>query len=352
MRARPSSHRTLSHLDLLPRLLAGALALLAGHGCAMMNNLNLPGAESVVKPTIVYQGAQLVQAPSQRKLAAYYCPDLVQSPFGFKGGSAVVCQGFFGPRPSPVEMEVGFDLTFKVKNPNKIPLPMGDILTAITAFPNATNQRLGAACVHLCAPGQANCTPAADAGSCQDSSHDVRSRSDFETAAVGLIISKGVAAAMGQPLTFTAPQVSSAAEIDVVVRFSFGPEPLLATLRQLALQSVHELEAGRPISYTIPFNVEGTIWFDAGSFGRIAVGYGPVGGTFVLPVQDLIARPGVASALTAAAPGVAAAPVAAAPAAAPPRAAPAAAAAAPVAAPPRAAPPAAAPPAAAPPRAR
>jgi len=344
MYARRISQAILPHLARARLLLACALFMAAGHGCAMLNNLNLPG-ENVVAPTIVYQGAQLVQSPSQRKLAAYYCPDLVQSPFGFKGGSALICQQFFGPRPSPLEMEVGFDLTFRVKNPNKIPLPLGDVLTAVTAFPSATNQRLGAACVHLCAPGQAGCTPSATANSCQASSHDVRSLSDFETAAANLLISKGVAAAMGQPLTFTAPNVSAASEIDVVVRFSFGPEPMLATLRQLAFQSVHELEAGRPISFTIPFNVEGTVWFDAGSFGRIAVGYGPVGGTFVLPVQELIPRQGVASALTAAAPVAAAMPTAPAPAAppaAPPRAVPAA-------APPGAGPPAAAPPAAAPP---
>jgi len=332
-----------------PRVAARALALVAaltaGHGCAMLNNLGLP-AEKVVAPSIVYQGATLVQAPAQRKLAAYYCPDVVQSPFGFKGGSTVICQGFFGARPAPLEMEVAFDLAFKVKNPNKIPLPLGDVLTAITAFPSATNQRLGAACVHLCAPGQAGCTPATNANTCQASSHDVRSRSDFETAAVDLIVSKGIAAAMGQPLTFTAPQISAASELDVIVRFSFGPEPLLATLRQLAFQSIHELEAGRPISFTIPFNVEGTIWFDAGSFGRLEVGYGPVAGTFVLPVQDL-----VPSQVASFAPAVAPAPVGAPAPATAAAVAPAPRAAAPAAgAPPSAAPPAAAPPAAPPPR--
>jgi len=89
--ARRFSRGRLLHLDIAARLLVAAPILVAGHGCAMLNNLNLPG-EKVVAPTIVYQGAQLVQAPSQHKLAAYYCPDLVQSPFGFKGGSAVICQ--------------------------------------------------------------------------------------------------------------------------------------------------------------------------------------------------------------------------------------------------------------------
>ena len=340
--ARRFSLVTLWRPRFAPRAVARALTLAvvvtAGHGCAMLNNLGLP-AEQVVAPSIVYQGATLVQSPAQRKLAAYYYPDVVQSPFGFKGGSAVICQGFFGPRPSPLEMEVAFDLAFKVKNPNKVPLPLGDVLTAITAFPSATNQRLGAACVHLCAPGQAGCTPATNANTCQASSHDVRSRSDFETAAVDLIVSKGIAAAMGQPLTFTAPQISAASELDVIVRFSFGPEPLLATLRQLAFQSIHELEAGRPISFTIPFNVEGTIWFDAGSFGRLEVGYGPVAGTFVLPVQDLVPSQVASFVPSAAAPASAAA-VAPAPRSASPA----------VAAPRSAAPPSAAPPAAPPPR--
>lgn len=260
-------------------------------GCPAFNNfIASTEAAGVSPPTIIYNGATLVQSPAQRKLAAYYCPDVVPAPFGFTGGSALVCQGFFGARPTPTEMEVAFDLSFKVKNPNKIPLPLGDVLAAVTVFPDATNQRLGASCIHLCAPGQAGCTPSANATSCQASSHDVRSRSDFETAAADVVISKGIALAAGQPLSFSAPQVSAAAELDVIVRFSFGPGPLLAALRQLAVQSLNELEAGRAISYTIPVAVQGTIWFDAGSFGRLAVGYGPLAGSFVLPVQELIPR--------------------------------------------------------------
>jgi len=273
----------------LPVLLLACGA--SGHGCAALNNLvsaTLPAG--ITPPTVVYQGATLVESPAQRKLAAYYCPEIVPAPFGFKGGSALVCQGFFGAPPPPAAMEVAFDLSFKVKNPNNVPLPLGDVLTAVTVFPDATNQRLGAACVHLCAPGQVGCSPATDATSCQASSHDVRSRSDFETAAVDVIIAKGIAAATGQPLSFTAPQISAASELDVIVRFSFGPGPLLAALRQLAVQSINELEAGRAISFTIPFHAEGTIWFDAGSLGRVAVGYGPASGTFVLPVQDLLPR--------------------------------------------------------------
>jgi hypothetical protein len=283
---RMTMHR---QVRLVPALVA---CVASAHGCAAFNNFvaATQAAGGLTPPVVVYQGATLVQAPSQRRLAAYFCPDVVPAPFGFSGGAALLCQGLFGGRPGVAEMEVAFDLSFKVKNPNQIPLPLGDVLTAVTAFPSATNQRLGAACVHLCAPGQAGCTPQPDATSCQASSRDVRSLADFQNAAVNFIVTRGIAAATGQPLTFTAPSVSAASELDVVVRFSFGPGPLLETLRQLASQSVNELKAGRPVTFAIPFNLEGTVWFDGGSFGRLAVGYGPASGTFVLPVEGLLPR--------------------------------------------------------------
>jgi len=274
----------------------GALALLvtatAASSCAMLNNLQLPqgpGGLNITPPRISFSGATLVQSPSEQLLAAYYCPELVSAPFGTAG---VLCQGFFGRRPSPAEMNVAFDLSFHISNPNQIPIPLASVLTAATVFPAATNQSLGASCFQLCAPGSAGagCGGPAAASACQASSSDVRSLNDFAGAAVNLLIAGGIAAATGQPFTFEAPKVSAAAELDVVVRFSFGPEPLLATLRQLAMQSVSELKAGRSISFRIPFRIEGTVWFDAGSFGRIAVGYGPLEGVWVLPTAGLIPR--------------------------------------------------------------
>ncbi|HET6149986.1 MAG TPA: hypothetical protein VFH68_20770 [Polyangia bacterium] len=273
-------------------VILGSLALLAGStasSCAMLNNLQLPqGAAglTITPPSITFSGATLVQSPSERLLAAYYCPELVSAPFGSAG---VLCQGFFGRRPSPAEMSVAFDLRFHISNPNQIPIPLASVLTAATVFPAATNQQLGASCFQLCAPGNVGggCGGSAAASACQASSRDVRSLNDFAGAAAGLLIAGGIAAATGQPFTFEAPRVSAAAELDVVVRFSFGPEPLLATLRQLALQSVNELKAGRSVSFRVPYRIEGTVWFDAGSFGRIAVGYGPLDGVWVLPTNGL-----------------------------------------------------------------
>ena len=183
-------------------------------------------------------------------------------------------------------MEVAFDLRFKVANPNQVPIPLAEVLTAATVFPGAASQRLGAVCVQLCPPGAA-CSGAPVPGTCQASSRDIRSASDFQNAAANMLLAGGIAAATGQPLSFVAPQVSAAAELEVVVRFSFGPEQLLATLRQLAEQSVAELKTGREVTFSIPFRLEGTVWFDVGSLGRLAAGYGPIDGTWVLPVAGL-----------------------------------------------------------------
>lgn len=279
----PMNRRQLVSRLLRPTL--AALALAASSSCAMLANLPAGGGVGgLLPPTIRFQGATLVQSPSQERLAAYYCPEVVSVPFG---GAGLLCQGFFGPRPTPTDMEVAFDLRFLIDNPNNVPIPLASVLAAVTVFPAASNQRLGATCVQLCGDGQTGCTGQAAPAACQASSRDIRSLDDFGAATANLLISAGISAAMGTPPTFAAPKVSAASRLEVVVRFAFGPEPLLATLRQLASQSVNELKRGQTVTFAIPYKVEGTIWFDAGSFGRLNVGYGPLDGTFVLPTSGL-----------------------------------------------------------------
>jgi len=276
------------------RAVAGAgLAAMLVHlgGCGALANLQLDnaaaGALHLVPPAIAYQGADLVQSPAQRQLAAYYCPDVVSLPFN---AGPVACRGFFGPRPTPPEMAVAFAVRFKVSNPNQIPIPLASVLTAATVFPAATNQSLGAVCTQLCPEGDTTCVGGTNPAACEASTHDVRSLSDFGGATANLIVSDGLGRAPGQKPTFTAPKVSSASELDVTVRFSFGPEQLLQVMRQLAVQSVDDLKAGRNPTFTIPFQLQGTVFFDGGSFGRIAVAYGPVSGTWTLPTDGLLPR--------------------------------------------------------------
>jgi hypothetical protein len=260
-------------------------------GCALLAGFPAlqPGGHPVAAlkpPGITYLGAELVQSPSEKVLAAYYCPEVAALPFGT---SAAVCQGFFGPRPAPAQMTFAFDLRFRVSNPNQVPVPLASILTAATVFPNATSTALGAVCTQLCPAGQAGCGPS-DPNACQTSSRDLRSLSDFQNSAANFLVSQGLAMAAGKPLTFVAPKVSAASALEVTVRFSFGPQQLVGVLRQLATQSAVQMRRGQLPTFQIPFKLEGTVFFDAGSLGRIPVGYGPVAGTWQVPTSGLMPR--------------------------------------------------------------
>jgi hypothetical protein len=256
-------------------VVAGALA---GTACIPLQDLAAIGP-GIKPPTIQFTGATMVSMPSRQQLAAYYCPDVVSVPLG---GAPLLCQGLFGGRPSPESMAIAFDARFRIANPNEIPLPLASLLAAVTVYPGAANQQTGATCVQLCPGGATTCAGQDPATACQASSHDIRSLSDFANAAVGLMVSNGIAAAVGEAPSFRAPTVAASGQIDVVARFTLSPSQLLRVMRQLADQSVNELKQGRAPSFAIPYRLEGTIWFDAGSFGRVAIPWGPAAGTWVI----------------------------------------------------------------------
>jgi len=260
-----------------PIALGASLLLASTTACIPLQNLGALGA-NIKPPSITFVGATLVSTPSRQQLSAYYCPDVVSVPLG---GAALLCQGLFGPRPAPESMVVAFDARLKIQNPNEIPLPLATLLAAVTVFPGFANEQTGATCVQLCPGGPGTCGPP-DPNACQASSRDVRSLSDFANAATGLVVSNGLAAIAGQPPSFTAPTVAASSEMEVTARFSLSPQQLLRVMRQLADQSVSELKQGRAPSFVIPYRLEGTIWFDAGSFGRIAIPWGPASGTWTI----------------------------------------------------------------------
>ena len=250
----------------------------AAAACVPLQNLGGLGP-GIKPPSVTFAGATLVSTPSRQALAAYYCPEVVSVPLG---GAAFLCQSLFGARPSPDALAIAFDTRMRISNPNEIPLPLATLLAAITVYPGAANQTTGATCVQLCPGGPGTCAAQDPATACQASSRDVKSLSDFANAAIDLMVSNGLAAAAGQPPSFTAPTVAAASEIEVVARFSLTPSQILRVMHQLAEQAMNDLQQGRAPSFMIPFQLEGTIWFDAGSFGRVAIPWGPASGTWVL----------------------------------------------------------------------
>ncbi len=268
-----------------------ALALLSQGGCAQLEQLLVDGLDPAIQPpqmpTLQYEGATLVQAPGERDLAAWYCPRVLTSQLGLAGASALLCRQLFGPTPATEQLQVAFELGFRVHNPNRFPIPMAELLTAVTVFPGHAQRRLGAACVRLCRQDETPCSGAPQQGSCVSKRDDIRSLSDFGGAAARFVVSQGIAAATGRGLDFRAPRLVQDRELKLKSRFAFGPEQLLSALGHLLRSAKAQLQAGKAVRLEIPYRLEGTAWFDVGSLGRVAVGFGPESGVWRLPVERL-----------------------------------------------------------------
>lgn len=252
------------------------------------NSGKLAQAAKPLLPKVAYQDATLAQSPSRQMMEAYFCPQVVPDPFGVPGVAALACRQAFGPPPSAQQMVVAFDLRFVVDNPNHFPIPVAELLTAATVFPAYTNTALGAACVVFCGASQPGCTGHPGPGSCKSSSRDIRSLQDFQNAATNFLIASGIKALQGQKPSFVMPQVVSDGKIQLTARFSFGPEALLVTLKAVAQQAIQQLKSGKEVVFEIPYRLQGTVWFDVGSLGRVAVGFGPADGKWVIPTTSLI----------------------------------------------------------------
>lgn len=267
----------------------GALLVIAmmTTSCELLQQVVDAQATAGMLPGVTYEAADLVEAPSRSAMSAWMCPRVLVDG-GFSASVAQVACLPLGFAPPSTSLRVSFDLRFKVANPNNFPIPVAQLLIAAKVFPGAGAQTLGAVCVQFCQPGQAGCTGQPEPGACAANGQDIRSAEDFRRAAANLLFATGIQALGGQQPTFDMPQVMSGQELTLVARFSFGPEALLAILQKVAKQSLSQLQSGKKVVFSIPYDIEGSIWFDVGSLGRVAVGYGPATGTWVLPDQALV----------------------------------------------------------------
>ena len=267
------------------RSLLVSTALLIAPGCAGLEQLLASGL--IRPPEVKFLGADLVKSPSRTDLSAFYCPRVLQEKLPLGAAATLLCNQLFGRPPEASTMEIGFDLIFRVANPNQIPLPLSEVLSALTVFPERANQSLGAVCLRLCEPDDPRCQGGPDSSGCKEAPGDIKSIEDFPGAVANMLVARGVAAAGGQPAGFSAPKVLAASSVDVRARLALLPSAILPVMEQLARQSADQLRAGQPISAEIPYRAEGTVFAELGSLGRVAAGFGPAGGTWPLPVDRL-----------------------------------------------------------------
>lgn len=265
--------------------LAPLVALVA---CAQLQNLagNTP-VKPPDPPRIVIANVGLANHPGPEIVARALCPRVAPG---------LVCAAI-GGTPSRAELQIGFAVQLDVTNPNPIPLPLVEALVAFTAYPGGGSRgsaprgaeaqpeppsgsganNLGAVCLSFCDQG-ANCPMAPDA--CTGGGPQIRTISDFKAAAAGFL----VAAATGQvssdnlKIRTIAPNQTTR----VTVALELDPEQVVALIARFATAALDQVKRGSVPKFEIPYSIEGSAWVTVQSFGKIAAGFGPVQGVWVL----------------------------------------------------------------------
>jgi hypothetical protein len=271
-----------------PYLVLGVvLATLIAGGCAIFPDLDA----ALVPPRVRFHGATVVEAPSLRQIQAALCPQALRAQMeGPMPGASVaaLCESAFGPVPPSAALDVIVDLQLVVENRNTLSLPVTEILTAVTVFPDTPAERIGTACLVLCPPEDPACRGRALDQSCAEAREDVRTLGDYPEAIPDLTVLLGIKGAPGERIHRERAWVPGRDGLAFTARLAFVPEALVPILAQVARGSAKALAAGQSLGLNIPYRLEGTVFMHAGNAGRSATGFGPVRGTWPIPLDPLV----------------------------------------------------------------
>ena len=236
-------------------LVAGGCAELLG---ALEGQSTLPVRPN--PPNVRVAEVRVANMPTARDLAAYYCSQYL-GPF--------VCQ-LFGAQNA--NYQFAFDLDLEIANPNQVPLPLFQALVAFDAYPDARDPAaLGKVCASLCEDASRCSADAADA--CSSSDPLITNAQTFANAAVGFLY--GVVTGTVDPRQVSVRTVPPAESVHTVVRLTLDAPKMLDLMRRLGRDIRDDLRAGRVPTFEIPYQIQGAVWVDVQSFGRIGANFGP-----------------------------------------------------------------------------
>ncbi len=255
------------------RLSAGRWAWRAGAAGFAFSLLGIgPGCDEVLgvePPTAALSRVDLVTSPSSEELAGYACAEAV-------GGS--LCPG---ATPAKDELLFSFDLVFDLENPNlDVPIPLVELLLGLTVLDDSN---LGAVCISFCDPGDGDCAPAVDAeGACD--AGDARNVDEPEdlVPTVEALVGLAETAAAGDIENSDWKVIPPGEAIEAHIQFDLGVDPMLDISEQLLGQALDDFLDEKPVSFDIPYVVDGTVFFDVPELGRYALGFGPFEDTWEL----------------------------------------------------------------------
>ncbi len=240
------------------------LALLTA--CAQLSQLEntTPGALKPNPPKLTVAEIALVHAPSADTIAKALCPQVAPQPVCMMMGS-----------PNQADLAFVFSVAIDVANDNSIPLPLVEALAAFTAFPGASQKNLGSVCLSMC--DDPNSCPQGKPDACS-SGNEVRTSRDYATAAAGFLLN--VATGQDKLDNLKIKTIAAHGTTRVIIKLALNPDMMVSLLSQLASDAIAQVKRGSTPTFSIPYSLEGTVWVNVQSFGKIAAGFGPTTGTW------------------------------------------------------------------------
>ncbi len=244
------------------------LQIVAGMGCA---GLGLGTGRQVIDvkpPSVSVAELRLVELPSNKELASYYCSQYL---------GPLICRAF-GPVPSISDIQFAFDVELALRNRSAAPLPVVQSLFAFTAFPGeAAAANLGAVCLSFCENPE-HCEQDADA--CTSDDPEIHDAKDFAKAAAGFLFSVALGEKRFSDLRVRT--IPPNEELRMVVRLGIDPTQMVDLIAKVAKGDIARIKEGRMPELAVPYQIEGTTWVAVESLGRLASGFGPVDGRWAL----------------------------------------------------------------------
>ena len=268
MRAAGDGVEGLTHMR--PRLRVASLAFIVvgGMGCAALGLGSGRQAIDVKPPNVSIAEVRMVDIPSNKELASYYCSQYL---------GPLICRAF-GPVPSISDIRFAFDVELALRNQSPTPLPVVQSLFAFTAFPGEPSAaNLGAVCLSFC-ENPDRCEQDADA--CTSDDPEIHDAKDFVDAAAGFLFS--IALWENRFSDLRVRTIPPDEELRMVVRLGIDPTQMVDLIAKVAKGDIERIKEGRLPELAIPYQIEGTTWVAIESLGRLASAFGPVDGRWAL----------------------------------------------------------------------
>ncbi len=251
-------------------LLLGALAMgIGATGCEDI--------KSVVKaPEANLDRIDLLESPNANQLARWAC-------FEWVGRSTCELAGF--DKPKKENLRFSFDIVFALHNPNKtFPIPLVEMLVGLLVYPGQNSEDLGALCISFCDPDEESCTPEPDAqDACSlDDATDVKTAADIIPTKEDMIeIATDVANGTTDD-NFQFRYIPKNGDTEAHIQFDLNIDVMLVVMERMITDAAEDLLSGRNLNVKVPYESEGSVFFNVPEMGRYAVGYGPYEDTWNL----------------------------------------------------------------------